>query len=527
MPGDDSPDPSRRPDPDQAPVVSALSAPAAYANVLDTDENTSVDHVETHISHVFLVGDHVFKLKKNVAYNFVDFSTRDKRRRACEAELRLNARTAPDMYLGILPVTGGTGDFVIDGPAQPVDWVVHMARFDDRDQFDKMARDGRLTPGHMRRLADRIAAFHADAAPAYPDDGASEMAHVVGDLKQNLTKHAASTGLAERAENWGAAIDAPLAAVAGQLAVRARHGRVKHCHGDLHLQNICLFKNQPTLFDAIEFNEDIARTDVYYDLAFLLMDVIHRDRPLDANRVLSRYAEARRDYTGLRTLRVFISVRAAIRAMVSLLPGAAQIARAQAAEYLDLALETLTPQPAPRIIAVGGVSGTGKSTCAEHLFDKLGLPVDSVVLRSDSLRKRMHGAQPEDTLPKSAYSRAASDNVYARMMRNAAQALSAGASVVLDAVFLNPEDRMAVTAMARRHQVPLTALWLDAPVAELERRVAARAASASDASDAGIDVLHKQLGWLAEKPAAHGWRTIDASGSPEQTLAHARHALTP
>ena len=300
MPGDGTSNLGSAADRDQTPVVAALTSPNAYAKILDTDETTDVDHIETHISHVFLVGDHVFKLKKQVAYNFLDFSTVDKRAQACETELHLNSRTAPDMYLNVLPVTcEKDGDIAIDGTGQPVDWIVHMARFDDRDQFDKMARDGRLTPGLMRRLADRIAAFHAEAETVPFRNGPRGMVQVVDGLKQNLAKHAATAGLTEPAEQWCAAIHDPLAAIAGQLAVRARHGFVKHCHGDLHLQNICLFQDQPTLFDPIEFNEDIARTDVFYDLAFLLMDLMHRDRPTDVNRVLSRYAEARRDYSGL------------------------------------------------------------------------------------------------------------------------------------------------------------------------------------------------------------------------------------
>ncbi len=310
---------------------------------------------------------------------------------------------------------------------------------------------------------------------------------------------------------------------AALLDARARRGKVKHCHGDLHLGNICLFEGRPTLFDAIEFSPDLARIDVLYDLAFLLMDLIHRGLGPFANQVLNRYLDLTGDDEGLAALALFQSQRAAIRAHVTAaapqrLEGALRQQREAAARrYLALAEALLVPAE-PRLIAIGGRSGTGKSTLAQALAPDLPPPPGARVLRSDVMRKSMLGLAPETPLPAEAYRGAMGKQVYARMRHEAARVLATGASVVLDATFLDPDERAEAGLIAQNAGVPFMGFWLEAPRALMEARLRERR---GDASDATVAVLAYQY---ESDPGPHDWRRINSAGPVARVAATMRRA---
>jgi len=312
-----------------------------------------------------------------------------------------------------------------------------------------------------------------------------------------------------------------LEAVGGLLDQRRAEGKVRRCHGDLHLRNICLLDGKSTLFDCLEFSDALASIDVLYDLAFLLMDLEHRGLTEFANVVFNRYLDLTNEDDGLPALPLFLSLRAAIRAHVTAtaMDRATQVEKkrqmaCEACSYLELAARLLRPRPS-RLIAIGGLSGSGKSTLAAALAPAIG----ARVLRSDVIRKRLFGVAPETPLPASAYAPEVSRRGYGALRRKARAALAAGYSVIIDAVSLKPEERRSFAAVAEAASVPFSGLWLAAPELTMAARLRARR---HDASDASPEVLAQQL---QQDAGPIDWIIIDAGTGPEACLATARGAL--
>jgi aminoglycoside phosphotransferase family enzyme/predicted kinase len=506
---------------DQQDVVAFLKDPPSYG-----DGVYRVEVHETHVSLIFLAGDRAYKLKRAVRFPYLDFSTVELRRQACKAELDLNRRTAPALYeevRGLFRSSAGDISFAPIGAA--VDWVVVMRRFDQGLLFDSLAQTGRLEPKMMDQLADHIARFHAASEHRFGCGGSAAIGNLA-ELQHRCLAERRHAGFEPRdVDAILAKWREQLAAVAELLDRRRSAGKVRHCHGDLHLRNICLFDGKPTLFDCLEFSEDLASIDVLYDLAFLLMDLEHRGLAHFANRVLNRYLDRTEEDDGLAALPLFLSLRAAIRAHVvaSALEGMHDSApraemAAEARRYLDLALRFLEPRPV-RLIAIGGVSGTGKSTLAARLAPELGLRAGARVLRSDVARKLLLGVDPETRLPATAYTREISRRVYDVLRQKAATALAAGYSAIIDAVALKPEERRSFAEVARATGVPFSGLWLEGGADAMADRIRARRGDASDASPA---VLAEQL---RHDPGPIDWIRIDAGQGPEDCLAAARNAL--
>jgi hypothetical protein len=297
---------------------------------------------------------------------------------------------------------------------------------------------------------------------------------------------------------------------------RGKEGRILLGHGDLHLRNICLIDGRPTLFDCIEFNDDIATVDCLYDLAFLIMDLWHRDLPGFASLVANRYVDRSGDDDGFRLLPFFMAMRAAVRAHVTatqIEEGGTFDARlaASARSYFDLALR-ISQDSRPRLIAIGGLSGSGKSTVAEALAPQLAIPPGARLLESDRMRKGLFGATPETHLPVSAYTAEVSAKVYGTLARRAGDLLADGVTVVADAVFSDPDHRALLDKAAGGAGVALTGIWLDAPAEILRARVKGRKGGASDAD---IDVLEHQLEVTAQPS---GWTRVDAARSPQAVV---------
>jgi aminoglycoside phosphotransferase family enzyme/predicted kinase len=446
--------------------------------------------IETSIAKIFLYDGRALKLKKPVDFGFLDFTTPDQRRWAMDRELAFNAETAPDLYRQVVPVTRDAGGHLaLDGDGEPIDWVLEMRRFEDGALLAGRpeASDGAF----IESLGREIARFHGKAARVDAAAGRDCIDYVLSSNAFLLRQKAGVLGAAPVAELEEAS-RAEFARLEPMLAARGSQGFVRRCHGDLHLSNIMVEHGRPVLFDCVEFNDTLSRIDVLYDLAFLLMDLAFTGAKPAANRALNGWLdEAARSlpadgfWAGLATLPLFQSVRAAVRAHVTVNQGEIGLAR----HYLDAAIAHLAP-PAPRLLAVGGYSGSGKTTVARDLAPELGPAPGAVVLRSDEFRKRLWGRAPLEKLPPEAYAPGQSDRVYGALLDAARDALAAGRAVVLDAAFLRPEERAAAEALAREAGVPFEGLWLEATPDVLRARVAART---GDASDADVAVLERQL----------------------------------
>ena len=448
--------------------------------------------LETHISAVFLGAETVWKLRKSVRLPFLDYTDVAERRRMAERELALNAPYAPGLYRGVIPVTRDADGLHLGGEGPVLDWVVAMARVPADRFLDTLADHGALTPTLLDQIADSVAAQHASLAPVQRDLPASMRTVIDGNRVAALT-----AGLdPATVETWHGQATARIARTEAWLTARAGSGFVRRAHGDLHLGNMCLWQGKPVPFDALEFDEDLATIDLGYDLAFLLMDLLLRCGRPAANRVLNRYVARTGDAALLAGLPLYLSSRALIRAHVLARTGQ------NAARYLQAAMDFLNPAP-PRALAVGGLPGTGKSTFARALAPELGPAPGALILRSDEIRKRRSGVAPEHPLPESAYTSQASEAVMQTLLRDHATALAAGHAAIADATFLAEADRTRIAAAST--QVPFTGIWLEAPMATLASRIAART---GDASDADLTILARAA---AKDPGPITWHRLDAT----------------
>jgi hypothetical protein len=503
----------------QRDVIAWLASPAAHGG-------HEVERIDTHSAIVFLAGDRALKLKRAVRYDYLDFSTEPLRRQACEAEVRNNRRAAPSIYRGVLAVTrGADGTLALGGDGPLVDWVVEMSRFRQDDLFDRLAARCALDLDLMAPLAAAIAAFHRTADRRDDQGGAAGMRWVIegnaqgfADQGAGILDQAAAAALTTRAL---AEVDRQ----AGRLERRRREGRVRLCHGDLHLRNLVLIDGRPTLFDAVEFNDRIACGDVFYDLAFLLMDLWRRDLRRHANVVLNAYVATTDDVDGLALLPLFFSCRAAVRAKTSATsarlqpdPGRRRELEELARRYLDLARAFLDPPPA-RLIAIGGLSGTGKTTLARALAPDVGAAPGAVVQRSDEIRKAICGVPALERLGPYGYTPEVTAHVYDTMAGRVAAVLATGHSAIADAVYGAPDRRAAIEVVAHAAGAQFAGIWLDAPAPVLVSRVIARATDASDADEA---VVRRQL---EQDVGAVGWFRVDASGDPDHVRRLALNGL--
>ncbi len=500
----------------QQVVIDFLGASASHGGL-------PVKRIDTHAASVFLAGDRAIKIKRAVRFPFLDFSTLEKRKIACQSEIAVNRAFAPAIYRGVVAITRDrNGGLAIGGEGEPVEWAVEMRQFDESRTLDHLAEAGGIDDALADALGRAVSAAHR-TAPTVTDASFTGMLAKI--IAQNETELAGEPDLLALKELRALATTTRSAfeRVKFLLDARERAGLVRRCHGDLHLGNIVLIDGTPVLFDAIEFDDRIATGDVFYDLAFLLMDLIERGHPAAANIVLNRYltdTQRLHDFDALAALPLFMSVRAAIRAKVTAArrrQGDARIELTQRARaYAALAQEILVPAK-PRLVAVGGLSGTGKSLLARALAPALRPLPGAVVLRSDVERKTMSGVAETERLPQTAYTADVTAKVYASLVEKARRATAAGHSAIVDGVFAQPAERAAIEEAAGSAE--FQGLFL---TASLETRLARVGTRAGDASDADANVARMQdqldLGRIT-------WSKVDASGTAEDTLIRARAKL--
>jgi aminoglycoside phosphotransferase family enzyme/predicted kinase len=504
----------------QTEVLQFLGDPATHGN-------QQVRRIDTHANIVFLAGDRALKVKRAVRLPFLDYSTLAKRKAACFSEIEVNRAFAPELYRRCFPITRNSGgQLALDGDGEAIEWAVEMLRFDESQTLDHIAEAGGIDDKLARDLAAMIVVMHTRVPTV---DAKSWITALESFLAQNAAafRDAPTLFPADMATKLDHAARSELERLRPVLLSRGRRGLIRRGHGDLHLGNIALLQGRPVPFDAIEFDPDVAAGDVLYDLAFLLMDFLERDLRRAANIVFNGYfARLQRadDLDGLAALPFFMSLRAAIRAKVT----AARLqyaeskdrpALAEAAKsYFRLAVELLSP-PRPMLIAVGGLSGTGKSSLARELAPYVAPPPGALLLRSDVERKKLFGVAETERLPTDAYRAETSVEVYNILADKAARVLAARHSVIVDAVFAKPDERAAIAAVAASGRVGFKGLFL---IADLQTRLNRVGRRGLDASDADARVALQQeafdLGPIE-------WSEIDASGSLPKILERARDAI--
>jgi len=444
--------------------------------------------IETHAAKIFLVGERAYKIKKPVNLGYLDFSTLQKRQWALKRELERNRRSAPEIYLRVDAIRrASTGKLQLDGEGELVDYVLVMRRFPD----DALLSDnvGMVSGNFAEKLGRLISRFHADA-PIIQNTWPDGLTYSIESNASQLRKFESIWGV-DDVQVLIANTKNAFASHSANIEKRAKGGFVRQCHGDLHLRNIFLMDGEPILFDCIEFDDRLSDIDVLYDLAFLVMDLLHAKQTEGANRLINGYLDqALRNFSGetlkgLALFPLYLSMRACVRAHVS-----AQMGRSEdGCLYLREALDNFQ-KTEPSLMSVGGLSGTGKTTFAYSRAPDIGRPPGAMVLRSDEIRKRLWGVAPQERLPKEAYAKKQSARVYEAMFKEARQILRAGCAVILDAVFLQPEERDRCRRLAEDEGVVFDGYWLEAPASVLRRRIAARR---NDASDADLAVLEQQL----------------------------------
>lgn len=492
---------------EQDQVIAFLANPATHHAI------APVKRLDTHGAHVFLAGSDAYKIKRAVRYPYMDFSTLARREAACKNEIAVNRDGAPDIYLAAIPITRDDTGLNLQGRGDIVEWAVHMRRFDEDATFDRLAARGEISDEIIDQLARTVSDAHERAR--HKSGFAAALREIIVETAEELevAQAAMFPGKATRLrQHMLQAYEKNYSL----LVRRERNGKVRRCHGDLHLRNLVLHGRKPVLFDAIEFDEKLASIDILYDLAFLIMDLCQNGLQAQACRLLNQYIwlsdDEASEIEGLALLPLFLALRAAIRAKVTISQAVldANPDHEQIRHFVLAAIDFLSP-PAPRLLAVGGLSGTGKTRLAYALGGKIAAAPGALHLRSDIERKKLFHIPATARLESNAYDPAISEQVYQHLMTLGRVCLKAGHSVILDATFRADHERRAAARLAADANVPFSGIWLHAPPAVRLTRVQDRV---GDASDATPEVAAKQSSSDTFPP---GWTPLDAAGTPDAT----------
>lgn len=512
---------------EQQRLIVALRDPAVYPHA-----TKSVRIIETHISWIVLAGRYAYKIKKALDLGFLDTRTLASRHHDCTEELRLNRRLAPKLYLDVVPV-GGSATHPQLGMEPAIEYAVRMRRFASGKTLDRLVTRGKVDAEYMDTLACTLARFHSELAPLNKDHNNDYAANVQQALTQNYTQLAGllhDTNAVTSLNDLQQTSAQILRALYPRITLRQQQGRVRECHGDLHLGNIALIGTTPTPFDAIDFNSALRRIDVMDEVAFLFMDLLHHDLAQLAYRFLNAYLEISGDYAGVEVLRFYTAYRATVRAKVNAIR-AQQIAltpvqqrRAMMAchAYLATARTSLAAQ-SPALLITHGLPGSGKSSFAQFVVQRIG----AIRLRSDVERKRLFGltALADSRAGKhDIYSAAATHATYTRLLDDARTVLRAGFTVIVDAAFLKHDERVNFQRLAQEMHIPFIIVSLCADDATLRDRIMQRQKQGNDASEADLAVLEKLRGVQEELSTQEQSYALTLNGAQDETAWHALKA---
>jgi uncharacterized protein len=481
---------------DQARLLESLVRPAVFG-----PRCTRVERLETHISYVLLTGEHAYKIKKAVNFGFLDFTTLAARRFFCAEELRLNRRLAPDLYLDVVPISGSVDAPVLGGDGPALEYAVKMREFRQEALASRILARGELSPADIDALAARVAAFHGTIAVAAAEGDFGAPEELLRVTRQNFAQMRPLLAAVEEDDEIDALCawtEREHAARRGAFLRRRRDGFVRECHGDLHLGNIARIDGELVIFDCIEFNAAMRWIDVMSEVAFTVMDLENRRRADLSYRFLNAYLEQTGDYAGLGVLRFYLVYRALVRAKVARLraqqldAGAASALHVEYRGYVSLA-RRYARAPRPALILAHGFSGCGKTTLSQPLLESIG----AVRIRSDVERKRLHGLDARTRqgggVDRGLYTPAVTRATYQRLATLAREVVSTGGVAIVDATFLRRWQRDLFYDVATELAIPLVIVDFVAQESTLRTRIAQRAATGADASDADLAVLGHQL----------------------------------
>lgn len=475
------------------PLIQALLAPRHYAGV------SGVELVQTHISWVLLAGDYAYKIKKPVKLPFLDFSTLEHRYRCCLDELRLNRRFSPDIYLDVVGIFNTPQAPQWEGAGAPIEYAVKMHRFDESMRLDRVCARGQLGIAHLSDLADTLVSFHETAATAPPSSPFGAAGAVLAPALDNLrelTGLLVGADMPTRLAELKAWTESQFMLLAPLMNARKRAGRVRECHGDLHLANMVLMDGHVRLFDCLEFNENLRWIDVASDIAFTYVDLLAHHQPGLANWFVNEVLSRSGDYEAALVLRFYAVYRALVRAKVAALSAAHRHGDSpDALIYVALAEHLMMPSKIGLVIT-HGLSGCGKTHASgERLLSD---PLASTLrLRSDVERKRLFGMRStersESTLAAGIYAPDAQVRTYDHLLAVSDMLLRAGWSVIVDATFLKHADRVMFRELAKDTGAVFSILAPQATPSQLRQRVQARLKQGKDASEASLGVLERQV----------------------------------
>jgi aminoglycoside phosphotransferase family enzyme/predicted kinase len=487
-------------------MITALQNPQAYPHPVDT-----IKLIETHISWILLTGKYAYKIKKPINYGFVDYSTLDKRHYFCEQEIKLNQMLTQGIYLQVLPITKTATSFEINGSGEIVEYALQMTEFSQGQLLNHLLRQHHLSIHIVEEIAVQLAKFHLQAEHAALDAPYGKPETVLQPVEENFNQArellhkfniANPTYLAPLEQLEQQSMDEFLR-IKSVLQKRNQDGFTRRCHGDIHLGNITLINDKPVIFDCIEFNEYFIWTDVMGDVGFLLMDFYDHQRPDLGMRFLNTYLAYTGDYGSLEVLPYYFAYRAMVRSKIQLFSineqddAAKKLAYYQKyLSYVHLAQQYLTSHQ-PSIIMMHGLSGSGKSTVANHLAEQLG----AIIIRSDVERKRLFNLQPHesshDKLDSSIYQPDINTKTYEQLKDLAILITQAQYPVIVDATFLKYSERQALATVAKNKGIPYFIINCEADHEVLAARISARSAvtdTFSEASD--LSILQKQQQYL-------------------------------
>lgn len=479
------------------PLISALMNPQRYS-----EPASSIELIETHSSWVLLVESFAYKIKKTIKFPFLDYSSLDRRLACCQAELRLNRRFAPELYLGLVEISGEP-DMPIMGPlnvitGNAIEYAVKMKRFKESSRLDRVCSRGELLPDHISKLADAIVNFHRIAAVAPSESHFGSAQTLLPPAMENIKTLKALLTTTEEQQRLD-----PLASwtllehehLATQFTARKMAARVRECHGDLHLGNLVLINGQVTLFDCIEFNDTFRWIDVASEITFPYIDLLDHNQPGLACWLLNQWLSRSGDYESVPVLRFYAVYRALVRAKVAAILAAQHENNFTVTKvYLTLAQDLAVP-PKPNLTITHGLSGCGKTTAAKQqlLADRNGA---TLCLRSDIERKRLFGltanASSNSSLSEGIYNTDTNKLTYDRLLDLTARLLNAGWSVIVDAAFLLHAERDNFRRLAEQSGVDFFILAPQASDDQMMARIRLRLAKGQDASEATQDVLKMQ-----------------------------------
>lgn len=474
------------------PVIQQMMQPEFYPHPV----MSPIQLIQTHVSYVLLTGSYAYKVKKAVDFGFLDYSTLAKRHHFCHEELRLNQRTAASLYLEVLPITQVGTEYRLGATDNPIEYTVKMQQFPQSALLSHQFQQGTLSEDLLMQLAEAIATFHQAAETDQHIRSFGTVANIRQSIDENYEQTVAFIGgpqTQQQFDDTKAYTDTFFDTHSALLQQRLDQDKIRACHGDLHLNNICYWQNRLLLFDCIEFNEPFRFVDVMFDIAYIMMDLTIEGREDLAALFLSHYVERTGDWEGLQVLPLYISRQSYVRAKVtsfllhdpSVSDHEKQQASAKAAKYYTLAWSCTQPQ-AGRLFMMAGLSGAGKSTIARVLSRQLG----GIYLRSDAVRKQLAGIPVDQRGDDPLYTPEMTRKTYERLTALGMLLASNGYTVILDAKFDRQERRQAAIAQAQAQALPLTIVYCTAPMATLQQRVQERRGDIADATPTVLAQQH-------------------------------------